>query len=161
LPDHVITDAHQLDILGAIAVLRDNGGRLPERQTDLEVIDRLPEPERVRNSDGVPADKTISFIVGSSIFHIIFIAIKYGTENLEDVSLRDRFGLFVVLIKFRLEEQVANQLVDNRDIGNIERDELLGAVTVGMDSRSLLFVEEHPFQFRTERLVRDPILGVH
>jgi hypothetical protein len=155
----VITDAHQPDILGAIAVLRDKGGRLPERQTDLDVIDREPEPQRVRSRDGVPADKPISFIVGSSIFHIIFIAIKYGTEKLEGVSLRDRFGLFVVLIKFRLEEQVTNQPVDNRDIGNIERDELLGALKVGMDSRSLLIAEERPFLFGTERLVRDPILG--
>jgi hypothetical protein len=30
-----------------------------------------------------------------------------------------------------------------------------------MDSRSLLLVEERPFLFRTERLVRDRILGVH
>jgi hypothetical protein len=157
----VITDAHQLDILGAIAVLRDNGGRLPERQTVLDVIDREPEPPRVRNRDGVPADNPISFIVGSSIFHVIFIAIKNGTENLEGVSLRDRFGPFVVLIKFRLEEQVADQLVDNRDIGNIERDELLGAIKLGMDSRSLLLVEARRFVFRTERLVCDPILGVH
>jgi hypothetical protein len=161
LPDHVFTDAHQLDIIGAIAVLRDNGGRLPQRQTDLDVIDREPEPRRVRNREGVPADNPISFIVESSIFHIIFIAIKYGTEKLEGVSLRDRFGLLVVLIKFRLEEQVANQFVDNRDIGNIESDELLGAVKECMDSRSLLLVEERPFLFRTERLVRDPILGVH
>jgi hypothetical protein len=159
----MITDAHQLDILGAIAVLRDNGSRLPERLTDLDVIDREPEPQRIRNRDGVPADKPISFIVGSSILHIIFIAIKYGTEKLAGVSLRDRFGLFVVLIKFRLEEQVANQVVDNRDIGirNIERDERLGAVKVGMGSRSLLLIEERPFLFRTERLVRDPILCVH
>jgi hypothetical protein len=83
------------------------------------------------------------------------------TEKLQGVGLRDRFGLFVVLIKFRLEEQVANQLVDNRDIGNIERDELLGSVKAGMDSLSLLLVEERRFLFRTERLVRDPILGVH
>jgi hypothetical protein len=141
----VITDAHQLDILGAIAVLRDNGGHLPERQTDLDVIDREPEPPKVRDRDGVPADKPMNFIVGSPMFHIIFIAIKYGTEKLEGVRIRDRFGLFVVLIKVRLEEQVAYQLVDNRDIGNIERDELLGAVKVGMDSRSLLHVEERPF----------------
>jgi hypothetical protein len=161
LIDHVITDTHQPDILGAIAVLRENGGRLPERQTDLDVIRREPEPQTVHIRDGVPADKPISFIVGSSIFHIIFIAIKYGTEKLEGVSLRDRLGLFVVLIKFRLEEQVANQLVDNRDIWNIESDGLLGAVKEGMDSRSLLLVEERPFLFRTERLVRDPILGVH
>jgi hypothetical protein len=159
LPDHVITDTHQLDILGAIAVLLDNGGRLPERQTDLDVIDREPEPQRVRNRDGVPADNPISFIFDSSIFHIIVIAIKHGTEKLEGVSLRDRFGLSIVLIKLRLEEQVANQLVDNRDIGNIERDELLGAVRVGMDSRSLLLVEERLLLFRTERLVRNPILA--
>jgi hypothetical protein len=42
----MITDTHQLDILGAIAVLRENGGRLPERQTDLDVILREPEPQR-------------------------------------------------------------------------------------------------------------------
>jgi hypothetical protein len=30
-----------------------------------------------------------------------------------------------------------------------------------MDSRLLLLVEERPFLFMTERLVRDPILGVH
>jgi hypothetical protein len=53
----MITDAHQLDILGAIAVLRDNGGRLPERQTDLNVIDREPEPQRIRNRDGVPVKR--------------------------------------------------------------------------------------------------------
>jgi hypothetical protein len=143
----VTIDAHQLDILGAIPVLRDNGGRLPERQTDLDVIYREPELQRVRNRDGVPSYKPISFIVGSSIFHI-FIATKYGREKLEGVSLRDRFGLFVVLIKFRLEEQVSNQLVTiNRDIGNIECDELLGTVKIGMDSRSLLLVEERPFLF--------------
>jgi hypothetical protein len=85
LPDHVIIHSHQLDIIGAIPALRDNGGRLPERQTDLDVIYREPELQRVRNRDGVPAYKPIIFIVGSSIFPI-FIATKYGTEKLEGVA---------------------------------------------------------------------------